>query len=211
MFLNAHTHHPKDKFHEVYNHALGDELHSWYSVGIHPWDSCNSLNSMPLIENLLQLKGCVAIGETGLDRLRGPELHEQMTVFQQHVELSEKYQLPIIIHCVRCWNELKSIRHIVQPKQKWVYHGASKASVMEDIIREGLTVSIGADILTNETLQAKIKIVPIDKILIETDDSNIAIELIYTKIAEIFGISSETLQAQIEQNFKRIFTKWNNG
>jgi len=164
-----------------------------------------------LIENLIQLKGCLAVGETGLDRLRGPELREQMTVFQHHIDLSEKYQLPMMIHCVRCWNELKSIRRIVKPKQEWVFHGASKASLIEDIMKEGMTISIGADIITNEALQVKLKSVPIDKILVETDDSNSAIELIYTKIAEIFGISIESLQVQIEENFKRIFTKWNNG
>jgi Tat protein secretion system quality control protein TatD with DNase activity len=57
----------------------------------------------------------------------------------------------------------------------------------------------------------KLKSVPLDKILVETDDSNISIEVIYAKIAKIFEISIETLQLQIEQNFKRIFTKWNNG
>jgi TatD DNase family protein len=209
--MNAHTHHPKDEFHEVYNQTLGEELHTWFSVGIHPWDSANALNSIQLIENLIQLKGCLAVGETGLDRLRGPELREQMTVFQHHIDLSEKYQLPMMIHCVRCWNELKSIRRIVKPKQEWVFHGASKASLIEDIMKEGMTISIGADIITNEALQVKLKSVPIDKILVETDDSNSAIELIYTKIAEIFGISIESLQVQIEENFKRIFTKWNNG
>lgn len=211
MFMNAHTHHPKDEFHEVYNQTLGEELHTWFSAGIHPWDSANALNSIQLIENLIQLKGCLAVGETGLDRLRGPELREQMTVFQHHIDLSEKYQLPMMIHCVRCWNELKSIRRIVKPKQEWVFHGASKASLIEDIMKEGMTISIGADIITNEALQVKLKSVPIDKILVETDDSKSAIELIYTKIAEIFGISIESLQVQIEENFKRIFTKWNNG
>ena len=211
MFMNAHTHHPKDEFHEVYNQTLGEELHTWFSAGIHPWDSANALNSIQLIENLIQLKGCLAVGETGLDRLRGPELREQMTIFQHHIDLSEKYQLPMMIHCVRCWNELKSIRRIVKPKQEWVFHGASKASLIEDIMKEGMTISIGADIITNVALQVKLKSVPIDKILVETDDSNSAIELIYTKIAEIFGISIESLQVQIEENFKRIFTKWNNG
>jgi len=211
MFLNAHTHQSKDEFLEVYNQTLGEEIHTWFSAGIHPWHSANALNSIHLIENLIQLKGCLAIGETGLDRLRGPELREQMTVFQHHIDLSEKYQLPILIHCVRCWNELKSIRRIVKPKQEWVFHGASKASLIEDIIMEGLTLSIGADIIKNEALQLKLKSVPLDKILVETDDSNMPIELIYAKIAEISGISSTALQAQIEQNFKRIFTKWNNG
>ena len=211
MFLNAHTHHPKDEFLEVYNQLLEEELHTWFSAGIHPWDSANALNSIQLMEKLIQLKGCLAVGETGLDRLRGPELREQMTVFQHHIDLSEKYQLPILIHCVRCWNELKAIRRIVKPTQEWVFHGASKASLLEDIILEGLTVSIGADIIHNEALQLKLKFIPLEKILIETDDSNISIDVIYTKIAEILGISCMTLQSQIERNFKRIFTKWNNG
>jgi TatD DNase family protein len=211
MFLNAHTHHAKDEFLEVYNLTLGEEIHTWFSVGIHPWHSANALNSIHLIENLIQLKGCLAIGETGLDSLRGPELKDQIIVFHKHIVLSEKYQLPMMIHCVRCWNELKSIRRIVKPKQEWVFHGASKASLLEDIILEGLTLSIGADIIKNEALQLKLKSVPLDKILVETDDSNISIEVIYAKIAKIFEISNETLQLQIEQNFKRIFTKWNNG
>ena len=125
--------------------------------------------------------------------------------------MSETYQLPVIVHCVRCWNELKMIHRELNPTQYWVYHGISKANLINEILHEGFILSIGANVLTNEKLQAAIKQIPFDQLLLETDDSLVPIENIYHKIAELKGIPVIALQEKIASTFKRIFSKWNNG
>ena len=211
MYFNAHTHHHQHANHEVYNLRVEEDICANFSIGIHPWDASEGLKSLPFIEKIIQKKGCVAIGETGLDRIQGPELTVQDWLFRKHIELSETYQLPLIIHCVRCWNELKLIRRELQPTQYWIYHGISKASLIQEILAEGFIMSIGAGVLSNEKLQEAVKMVPFEQMLIETDDTIVPIEHIYHKIAELKGIPISELQASIKNTFKRTFRKWNNG
>jgi TatD DNase family protein len=211
MFFNAHTHHHQHANHEVYNLRVEEDLCANFSIGIHPWDASEGSKLLPFVEKMIQKKGCVALGETGLDRIQGPDLTVQEWLFRKHIELSETYQLPLIIHCVRCWNELKLIHRELKPTQYWMYHGISKASLMQEILSEGFIVSIGAGVLSNEKLQEAVKMIPFEQMLIETDDSFVAIERIYSKIAELKGISIGELQAILTNNFKRIFRKWNNG
>lgn len=211
MYFDAHTHHHQHTNHEVYNLRVEEEICDNFSIGIHPWDASEGLKSLPFIEKIIQEKGCVAIGETGLDRIQGPDLSVQDWLFRKHIELSETYQLPLIIHCVRCWNELKLIRRELQPKQYWIYHGISKASLMQEILSEGFIVSIGARVLSNEKLQEAVKMIPFEQMLIETDDSLVPIERIYHIIAELKGIPTSELKAILAHNFKRIFSRWNNG
>ena len=211
MYFNAHTHHHQQVNHEVYNLRIDEEICANFSIGIHPWNAAEGLKILPVVENLVQKKECVAIGETGLDRIQGPDLAVQKWLFRKHIELSETYQLPLIVHCVRSWNELKMIRRELNPTQYWVYHGISKASLIDEILQEGFILSIGANVLTNEKLQVAIKRIPFDQLLLETDDSLVPIQNIYHKIAELKGIPVNALQEKIERTFKRIFSKWNNG
>ena len=211
MYFNAHTHLHEEVNHEVYNLYVEEEICANFSIGIHPWNASEGLKILPFIENYVQKKECVAIGETGLDRIQGPDLAVQEWLFRKHIELSETYQLPVIVHCVRCWNELKMIHRELNPTQYWVYHGISKANLINEILHEGFILSIGANVLTNEKLQAAIKQIPFDQLLLETDDSLVPIENIYHKIAELKGIPVSALQEKIASTFKRIFSKWNNG
>jgi TatD DNase family protein len=103
------------------------------------------------------------------------------------------------------------IRRELKPTQYWVYHGISKATLINEILQEGFILSIGANVLTNEKLQAAIKQIPFDQLLIESDDSLVPIENMYHKIAELKGIPIIALQEKIARTFKRIFSKWNNG
>ena len=51
----------------------------------------------------------------------------------------------------------------------------------------------------------------IDKLFLETDDSNFDIFEIYKKVSEIKKIPLTELEQNIEQNFKRVFRKWQSG
>ena len=78
-------------------------------------------------------------------------------------------------------------------------------------MQEGLMISIGAAVLTNKKLQDKIAWLPLDRILVETDDSDVSIEWIYEQVSALKNIPLPRLEKQIEENFKRVFTKWKIG
>ena len=77
-----------------------------FSCGIHPWYSEESENQMSYLKEIVGDPRIVAIGETGLDKLKGPSYDIQIPVFKEHIVLSEKLKKPIIIHCVKAWDAL---------------------------------------------------------------------------------------------------------
>ena len=62
----------------------------WYSVGFHPWYDVDKLteDDFSLLERCARHAQVVAIGETGMDKLRGGDLDIQATAFIRHLQLA---------------------------------------------------------------------------------------------------------------------------
>ncbi len=209
MNFNTHTHIQRQGSVAIVNAEGMVEFPAYYSLGVHPWNAEKGIPNQ--WKEALKASSCLALGEAGLDKLKGPDLELQKTCFIEQVHLSEELGLPIIIHCVKAWNELRAIKRVLKPQQTWIYHGFSKANLIKEVVQEGLMISIGEAILTNKKLQDKIAWLPLDHILVETDDSDLSIERIYEQVSELKDIPLPRLEKQIEENFKRVFTKWKIG
>lgn len=205
MLYNFHTHFRKKEGTEIFN--LGDEIkmtETYFSIGIHPKDS----EKEDFNELLLDQENCLAVGEIGLDKLISVPLEQQLKIFKNQISLSEKHELPVIIHCVKAWNELLATKKELKPKQKWIFHGFSKTSLIDEVLKNDLFIGIGTRILFDEKLQECLLKIPLDKILLETDaDEKNSILCVYEKVALIKNISLQALENQIEDNFKSIFNK----
>ena len=206
MLYNSHSH-----FYDL-NHCTivnkSDDnvsLDSYFSIGIHPWNANKIEDNFFTVEHLAMNKKCLAIGEIGLDKLKGPDISIQKKVFESQVLLSEKLKLPVILHCVKSWNEISMIKQKLKPIQTWVYHGFNKVGILDEVIKTGLMISIGASIFTNLQLQSLLEKIPNNRLLLETDDANIDIYTIYEKVSEIKKIPLSELEVIIEENFNRIF------
>ena len=213
MLFNSHSHNLSLKNVVIFNKSVGSEsdVTSFFSFGIHPWNSELIEDNFLIFEQEVLKKNCLAIGEIGLDRLKGPEISIQIDVFWKQIEISERLQLPVIIHCVKAWNELYLIYKEIQPKQTWVFHGFNKVGILQDVLKTEMMISIGASIFNNIQLQESINSIPNNKLLLETDDENIDIIEIYQKVSEIKKISLQQLEDIVEENFKRTFRKWQSG
>jgi TatD DNase family protein len=187
------------------------DVTSFFSFGIHPWNSELIEDNFLIFEQEVLKKNCLAIGEIGLDKLKGPEISIQIDVFRKQIEISERLQLPVIIHCVKAWNELHLIYKEIQPVQRWIFHGFTKIGILREILKTEMMISIGASIFTNIQLQDSINVIPNNKLLLETDDENIDIIEIYEKVSEIKKIPLQQLEDIVEENFKRTFRKWQSG
>lgn len=211
MHLNVHTHFSKDPLHEIVNLQNVDEHFPFFSVGIHPWLANDPPISNYDIELLAQQPNCLAIGEVGLDKLKGPSIAIQEERFIEQITFSETLELPVILHCVRAWNEIRALKLHLKPTQPWIYHGFSKASLVPELLHCGIYFSIGASILTNIRLQEALIDIPLDQLFLETDDVEIPISLIYEKVSALKNIPLPALEDTIENNFKRVFKKWTIG
>ncbi len=186
------------------------------ACGIHPW-SLSKLSAEEIEKCLSALavhaasgKLC-AIGETGLDRLNGPELELQMQVFRRHIELAERHSLPLIIHCVRCYPELLQIKKQSAGAVPWMIHGFnSNIRQLEQLLSHGCFISFGAPAMRGWNVkESLLKAVPPERLCLETDDSPDDIKSIYGTAAAILKIDESALLEIMNHNFQSIFRKTN--
>ena len=194
-FFNIHTHvsvHPESEILSLAPEELStDNRSSYASVGIHPWTLTkeNADIQWEALREFIKDKRIIAIGECGLDKLKGPSMELQTAVFKQEAALAENSSLPLIIHCVKAFNELIQLKKEISPCQPWIIHGfRGKLPLALDCIRHGFYLSIGSHFQEN-TLKA----IPLDRLFIETDESEESIGSIYQRIAETKGISQQEM------------------
>lgn len=172
-----------------------------FSCGIHPWYSEDSENQMTYLKEIAGDARIVAIGETGLDKLKGPSYDIQIPVFKEHIELSEKLAKPLIIHCVKAWDELLRVHNETKPTQPWILHGyRGKPELTKRLINEGFCFSVGDDINVES-----MEIIPIEKVFCETDEDIMDIREVYLQAAQAMNMELEEFAEKVEQNVNRVF------
>ena len=197
-----------------------------FSVGIHPWciHEFKIDTIMDKIAEFAKNRYCVAIGESGLDKINynkteklNPELKIkyndgysiQKIIFQQQIEIANFANKPMIIHCVKAFPELISIRKKITKKTPWIIHGFnSSLEIAKSLIKEEIFLSFGSKLTSpnSHKLRATFKEIPLEKILLETDNLEkrmLNIEDIYNKAAEIKAISVDNLKSIILKNIQR--------
>lgn len=209
MFLNFHTHFSANSACEILN--LDDPMQLTkvnFSIGIHPENAALYSD----FSSRLTEPNCLAIGEIGLDRNLEISLQDQMTTFEKQLLLSEQFELPVILHCVKAWNEVLAIQKQHRPKQTWIYHGFRKVGILDSVLESGLLIGIGTAILYDKRLQEALVRIPVDRLLLETDaDKDQSIPEVYEQISKLKNIPLPELTAQVTQTFKNTFTKWQIG
>jgi len=85
-----------------------DAEQQYYSIELHPWhltaDSIATFESV--VNQYRDDPHFVAIGECGLDGLCATPLDLQLAAFRRALQLARSLHKPVIIHCVKLWNEL---------------------------------------------------------------------------------------------------------
>lgn len=211
MLINIHTHHFQNQGIEIINKEDNPNTYDLFSYGIHPWNADKWIELATHFLTETSKENCLAIGEIGLDKLKGPSIHEQIEVFKAQIAISEQQQFPVIIHCVKAWNEIKQLKQQLKPQQAWIYHGFEKAALVEDVVNSTTYLSFGAAIVTNIKLQEALLKVPLNLLFLETDTADCSILTLYEFVSKLKNIPLQELEISIEQNFKRVFTKWKNG
>lgn len=175
----------------------------FYSVGIHPWDltESNVERQLDLLRQLLAKEPFVALGEAGLDKLAEAPMDLQMETFEKQVELSEEYKLPLIIHCVKAVDELLAVKKEYRPVQPWIWHGfRGKPQQAEQLLQKEFYLSFGAH-YPDETM----RVVPADRLFLETDDSLVDIEELLRCAARVRGVEVEALRTAVHKNIQKVF------
>lgn len=202
--LDIHTHNlaATDALISVSPDSLPQQENRLFSVGIHPWNTESvSQQKFQALERAAINSNVLAIGECGLDLLRGAPVDIQKCVFEFHIALSEKYHKPLIIHQVKALQEILYLKKKFHPAQPWLIHGfRGKPETVRQLISNDLHFSIGT-----KTPIETIKIIPMEWLFLESDDTNDFQNLI-CKVSVIRGVSTDELAAILNNNNKRFLS-----
>lgn len=191
-YFDYHTH--IDKKNSCKSCTLGDlqkmtgvPENQKISLQFHPWHLPEKYNGLPeeFIKKAKQNE-IYAIGEIGLDRLKGPSFGVQKSFFIDLLNLADELKKPVILHVVRCTDE---VLHILEkyPELPKIWHGfRGKKELFERIIKADIFVSLHCSMLENNDFINYIKQHKEYQQLIgfESDDKDIDIEKIYRLFEE---------------------------
>jgi len=198
---DAHTHKIPDNHMGIYQ-SDAEYTASLFSVGVHPWQA--DVKSLSEIIPSLHHQNCRALGEVGLDRLRGPSMEIQLAMLLAQLTLANELQKPVIFHLVRAWDEFYSL--VKSPQHTpWIIHGFNSPKQLPRLLQTKVIFSLGPASLQNPHMQSILTHIPLNRILFETDDTAIDINQVYLDYSQATSTPLEDVYAQIEQNFLAIF------
>jgi len=180
-----------------------------YSVGVHPWflTEANQQQLLDFVKANADNENVVAIGEAGYDRLKGPSSELQRKIFEEQVRISDECRKPLVIHCVRSWDELLASHKRMKPAMPWLVHGfRGKKELAAQLTGRGIFLSFWFDFILRPESSDLVRSLPRDRIFLETDGSGVSIKEIYLKVASDLGMGVDELKNNILENYKSFFS-----
>lgn len=190
----------------------------YFAVGYHP-ENLENTDLNPIKEMATHEK-CVAIGEIGLDYYWTQDNKAlQKKIFEEQIILAKELDLPIIVHDRDAHADTLEI--LKKHKPKGVLHSFSGSVEMaREILKIGMYIGIGGVITfkNSKKLPEVVKMLPEDKILLETDapyltpvpyrskvNNSAMIYLTAEKIAQLREAKTEEILKITYANASRLF------
>ena len=178
----------------------------WYSVGFHPWDDVGALTDedFDLLARCARHPQVLAVGETGMDRVRGDDLPVQEAVFIRHMQLARELGKPVVVHNVRATQDILAARRRAHLDDVILaIHGMrAGANVARTLLNAGCYLSYGPR-FSPEALS----VTPLDRLLIETDDSDMAITAVAAQVAAALNLSPAQVAEAAAGNAQRLLIR----
>ena len=190
------------------------------TCGISPNDT-DDFDKIDELKKLVNSPKIVAIGEIGLDYYWNKENKErQKEAFIRQIDIANKNDLPIVIHTRDAFIDTIDILKKHEVKRIGIFHCCP---LNQELIKEGLKlgfyISFSGNITFKNAKSAEcINLVPLERILIETDSPYLSpepfrgtrndsrnVKLVAQKIADVKGVSIEEIAKTTFENAIRIF------
>ena len=197
------------------------------TVGISPNDvSENYISDIEEIEKILidnLNKGkIVAIGEIGLDYYYDVDRDMQRDAFIRQIKLANKYGLPIVIHTREATVDMINILKKNKVNNVGMFHCCPlNQELIKEALKLGFYISICGPITfkNSKNAEAVAKMVPLDRLLVETDSPYLSpeplrgrrndsrnIKYIVEKISSFKDITPDVVMDNVFKNIKKLFT-----
>lgn len=178
-----------------------------FTIGLHPM----SYNFMTF-ENVSRIihqyhDNILGIGECGLDtRIAVPRQH-QIELFIAHAELAMEMHLPLIIHCVRSYDDIVHLHQRLKPSNPWIIHGFNRTeSIAIKLLDQGILLSIGKELLDpGHPISTFFKKIAEYPFFLETDGKDIAIQTLYQQASNMLDMSIEAISTIIASHVQQVY------
>ncbi len=190
------------------------------ALGLYPTEAVN-LDEVQLNASLEFIKQnkekIVAVGEIGLDYLRGGDKEKQKKVFFELISLAEKIKKPVIVHSRRAEEDVVDILESSKLKKIVLHCFCGKFDLVKSAADNGWFFSIPPNIVRDAHFQKLAKEVNINQLLSESDapylgpkvgERNEPSNVIYVikKIAEIKGFDENEVENNLFLNYTRLIS-----
>lgn len=188
--------------------AMAIESGQPFSVGVHPWRAAEQTERLKeafeRMERVVSSGRTVAIGECGLDWAVEVDRKLQAEIFERQLDLAKRYNLPIILHCVRAFEDV--MLRLSQAKiERAVFHSfVGSIQQAERVVREGYFCSFSPRSLASPRTREVIKAIAPSVMLVERDECECSIEEVYEAVATLRKCSVEELREIVFENYKRL-------
>ncbi len=192
-------------------------------IGLHPCEVKDDY--LQVLQRLKEFNGhskVFAIGEIGIDLYWDKTtLSNQQDAFKIQIDWAIDLDLPIVIHCRDAFDEVfEVLNEKKHPQLRGIFHCfTGSLQQANKVIELGFLLGIGGVVTyKNSGLDAVLKNIPIENIVLETDapylapvpkrgKKNESSYLVYVadKVAEIYNISIEEVAQITTQNSKKVF------
>lgn len=197
-FVDIHTHCPTGRHIEL------------RAAGVHPWEAGRRTAEEALREltTVLDAGGVQAVGEIGLDFVQADtpeERNAQIILFRAQLVLACERRLPVILHCVKAFEETMRILGEQEPPHV-IFHGfVGSPQQAQQVLKRGYYLSFGERTFASPRTVEAMKCTPLSQLFLETDESPTSIETMYARIAVLRPTDIETLKRAVLENYRRIF------
>lgn len=205
IYIDVHSHSAASSP-DVVKVMDGVQEAAFFSAGLHPWHLTRETleGALVSLEERLRLPSCIAVGETGLDKICKTPWALQLEAFTKQIELAESFSKPLIIHCVKAVQEVIGLKK--QSRVPWIFHGfRSSPETAQSLVKKGFYLSFGSSLLDCEKTRSSFATVSLEKIFFETDEADVSIKKIYSEAAKLRNIPEEELCNLVKNNFITVF------
>ena len=194
------------------------------TYGIHPHEAKNDkVTSELIIDEITKNKKIIGIGETGLDFFYNhSDKKDQIRSLEEHIKAAIKLKIPLVIHSRNAEVEtLEIFKKYKKEKLKILMHCFTGSKEFAQKLLDFNTYFSASGIITfknSQDLQETFKIIPLNRLLIETDSPFLApepnrgkknepsfVKFTAEKLANLKKINTEELINTTTLNFKTLF------
>lgn len=194
-------------------------------LGFHP--TSVDADAMPKVKEmkkrLAEGHPYIAIGEVGLDLYWDKTyIKEQQMVLEEQIQWALEWELPLVIHCREAFPELFDVlKPYKETKLTGVFHSftgtVNEAMELLDYSRFMVGIN-GVVTFKKSTLPEALKVLPLDRLVLETDSPYLApvpfrgkrnessyVKRVAVKLAELYGVEIGEVERQTTANALKVF------